>query len=205
MSEPGCVQLTSPVPDESDCSASNPSAILPVAATAVPPSPGAVTVVTTPGVDTVTGCAPLAFTSAEVEVLPDGVVAAGAARTALNVAAPVDAAVPEPAAVCEGSATIEIRAVDERGADGGHDLVIDDTAAAWPASTVAPLAPGLVPHATANTATSASSTAPGKAKRRIRTHRPRLSGYPSRARGLGRPALAPPGGGLSSLRGPPSS
>src|SRR3981189_250574 len=99
MSEPGCVQLTSPVPDESDCSASNPSAILPVAATAVPPSPGAVTVVTEPGVDTVTGCAALAFTSAEVEVLPDDAlplpaVAAGAARTALNVAAPVDAPAP---------------------------------------------------------------------------------------------------------------
>ena len=34
MSDPGCVQLTSPVPDASDCSASNPSAIWPVAATA---------------------------------------------------------------------------------------------------------------------------------------------------------------------------
>ncbi len=39
MSDPGCVQLTSPVPDASDCSASNPSAIRPVAATAAPSPP----------------------------------------------------------------------------------------------------------------------------------------------------------------------
>ncbi len=63
MSEPGWVQLTSPVPDASDCSASNPSAIWPVAATAVPPPPGAATVVTAPGADTVTGG--VAFASAD--------------------------------------------------------------------------------------------------------------------------------------------
>src|ERR1700728_4015660 len=139
MSEPGWVQLTSPVPDASDCSASNPSAILPVAATAVPPSPGVVTVVTAPGVDTVTGCVPLVFAAADVAALPaaevwpaDGALplpAAGAATTALNVAAPADVAAPElAAAACDGSATIEIRAVAEPGADGGQDLVIDVTA-----------------------------------------------------------------------------
>src|SRR5258708_35944243 len=75
MSEPGWVQLTTPVPDASDCSASNPSAILPVAATAVPPPPGAVTAATAPGVDTVTGCVPLVFPAAGVAVF-----AAGAGR-----------------------------------------------------------------------------------------------------------------------------
>ena len=40
MSDPGWLQLTSPVPDASDCSASNPSAIRPVAATAAPVPPG---------------------------------------------------------------------------------------------------------------------------------------------------------------------
>src|SRR6516164_1787277 len=57
MSEPGCVQATTPMPEVSDCSASKPAAIGPVAATAVPPSPaaaGAVTVISAPGADTVT-------------------------------------------------------------------------------------------------------------------------------------------------------
>ena len=56
MSEPGCVQLTTPMPEASDCSASKPSAIWPVAATAVPPklvAVGAVTTVSVPGADTV--------------------------------------------------------------------------------------------------------------------------------------------------------
>src|ERR1700677_3648111 len=60
MSELGCEQLTRPMPDESACSASKPSAIWPVADTAVPsPSlpPGAVTVVAAPGTETVTGAA----------------------------------------------------------------------------------------------------------------------------------------------------
>ncbi len=83
------MQLTSPVPDASDCSASNPSAIWPVAATAVPPPPGAVTVATAPGADTVTGCVPFVLRPAAGA---GGLAAAGAARTALNVAAPVGTA-----------------------------------------------------------------------------------------------------------------
>src|SRR5580693_1483384 len=55
MSEPGCEQLTRPMPDESACSASNPSAIRPVADTELPPPPGAATVVAAPGTATVTG------------------------------------------------------------------------------------------------------------------------------------------------------
>src|SRR5690348_7132318 len=137
MSAPGWVQLTSPVPEASDCSASNPSAIRPVAATAVPPPPGAVTVVTAPVADTVTGAAPFVF--ADGLPLAAGFPAAdGAARTALNMALPVGvpaglaalgfAAEPAPAA-CAGSAIIEIRAAAEPGAGGGQDLVIDVTAA----------------------------------------------------------------------------
>src|SRR5258708_1700941 len=177
MSEPGWVQLTSPVPAASDCSASNPSAILPVAATAVPPPPGAVTAATAPGVDTVTGCVPLVFPAAGVAVF-----AAGAARTALNVAAPVEVPAPDPAvAACEGRATIEIRAAAEPGADGGQDLVIDVTAAIWPDCTVAPPAAGRVTHATANKTAIASSAAPGRARRRIRTRPPPSTAYPTRA------------------------
>src|SRR5580692_5095210 len=58
MSELGCEQLTRPMPDESACSASNPSAIRPVADTDVAapaPPPGAATVVAAPGTATVTG------------------------------------------------------------------------------------------------------------------------------------------------------
>src|SRR5277367_3264050 len=57
MSELGCEQLTRPMPDESACSASNPSAIRPVADTDVPAPapPGAATVVAAPGTATVTG------------------------------------------------------------------------------------------------------------------------------------------------------
>ena len=60
MSELGCEQLTRPMPDESACSASNPSAIWPLADTALPPPlapPGAVTVVGAAGTLTVTGAA----------------------------------------------------------------------------------------------------------------------------------------------------
>ena len=58
MSELGCVQLTGPMPEEVACSASKPSAICPVAASAVPPklsACGAATVACVPGTDTVTG------------------------------------------------------------------------------------------------------------------------------------------------------
>src|SRR6516164_3846010 len=84
MSEPGCVQATTPVPKASNCSASKPAAIGPVAATAVPPSPaaaGAVTVTSAPGVDTVTGGAAAACLPAEG--------AAGTAGTAVSATVPV--------------------------------------------------------------------------------------------------------------------
>src|SRR3984957_15426921 len=63
MSELGCEQVTRPMPDESACSASKPSAIWPVADTAVPPPlpPGAVTVVAAPGTETVTGAVEAVF------------------------------------------------------------------------------------------------------------------------------------------------
>src|SRR5579863_8890770 len=60
ISELGCEQLTRPMPVESACSASNPSAICPVADTDVPapsPPPGAVSVDGAPGTATVTGAA----------------------------------------------------------------------------------------------------------------------------------------------------
>src|SRR5277367_1067814 len=60
MSELGCEQLTRPMPDELACSASNPSAICPVADTDAPAAaspPGAVIVVAAPGTATVTGAA----------------------------------------------------------------------------------------------------------------------------------------------------
>src|SRR6202034_3039775 len=64
MSELGGEQLTRPMPDESACSASKPSAIWPIADTAVPPPsfpPGAVTVVAAPGTETVTGATGAVF------------------------------------------------------------------------------------------------------------------------------------------------
>ncbi len=137
------MQLTSPVPDASACSASNPSAIWPVADTAVPPLPAAVTVATAPGVDTVSGL-PLAGVLA-AEGLPAGVaaappMAAGAARIWLNVAVPVDVAVPAApdltVAACAGTAIIEIWAAAEPGAAGGQDLLMDVTAASWPTGPV---------------------------------------------------------------------
>src|ERR1700761_5737701 len=57
MSEPGWAQLTRPVPVASDCSASKPSAMVPLAATAVPPL-AACTVATVPGTVTATGRLP---------------------------------------------------------------------------------------------------------------------------------------------------
>src|ERR1700689_1585528 len=106
MSELGCEQLTRPMPDESACSASNPSAIRPVADTDVPapsPPPGAATVVAAPGTATVTG-ADAAVPAVEAPVggvllpgvalpLADFVAAgatgaAGAAGTELTVAEP---------------------------------------------------------------------------------------------------------------------
>jgi hypothetical protein len=174
MSDPGCVQLTRPVPDASACSASNPSAIRPVAATAAPPPPGAVTVATVPGAVTVTGRG--AFAGADdlpLAVLPEDVLpplaAAGVARTAVNVAAPLDVADPEltDPALAGGSASIEIRAVPAPGAAGGQDLVTDVTAALWPPCAAALDVPGWVTQAITKTRTSASSTAPGSAKRDV--------------------------------------
>src|SRR6202522_2418157 len=104
MSELGCEQLTRPMPDESACSASNPSAIRPVADTELPPPlapPGAATVVAAPA--TVTGAeaavpaveAPLAAVLLPGVALPlaDFVAtgAAGAAGTELTVAEPAAA------------------------------------------------------------------------------------------------------------------
>src|SRR5690348_3111351 len=77
MSEPGWVQLTRPMPDASDCSASRPSAIWPVAATVEPPVPISVSSATVPGADTVTGPAGLACALAEglpFDLLPFDVV-----------------------------------------------------------------------------------------------------------------------------------
>ena len=92
----------------------------------------------------------------------------GAARTALNVAARRSAGTGPCGGRLHGRATIEIRAAAEPGADGGQDLVIDVTAAIWPDCTVASLAAGRVAHATPKTTAMASSTAPGRARRRIR-------------------------------------
>ncbi len=105
MSELGCEQLTRPIPAEVACSASNPSAIWPVTANAVPaasPSAGAVTVVAAPGSETVTDAAGALLVTDAVPVdvfsadFAAGLMAAGeagAAGTALSVARPVDAAV----------------------------------------------------------------------------------------------------------------
>src|ERR1700677_1813545 len=110
MSELGCEQLTRPMPDEVACSASNPSAIRPVTASAVPaasPADGAVTVVAVPGSETVTGAADALLVTDAVLAgvfLPlAGFVAAGAADaagTALSVAEPAEAAV-EPLAAAD--------------------------------------------------------------------------------------------------------
>src|SRR5215831_8422319 len=81
MSEPGCVQATTPVPEASDCSASKPAALWPVVATAVPPSPaaaGAGTITSAPGADTVTG-----------RVATACLLAGGAAGTAVSATVPV--------------------------------------------------------------------------------------------------------------------
>jgi hypothetical protein len=151
----------------------------------------------------VTGDAPFAFVDGWplAEVLPPPPTAAGAARTELNVAAPAgvaagfavpELAVPELAGIGRaGSAIIEIRAVAEPGAAGGQDLVIDVTAASWPPCALARVVPGCVPQAIANTTASASSTAPGRVRRRIRTLRRRLAGYPNRASGVAGRAWPP--------------
>src|ERR1700722_3576609 len=81
MSELGCEQLTRPRPDESACSASNPSAIFPVADTPGPapaPPPGAATEVAAPGTATATGAAGAVFAveALLLAVVPPGVGAA---------------------------------------------------------------------------------------------------------------------------------
>src|ERR1700722_20779294 len=81
MSEPGWVQLTRPVPDASDCSASNPSAISPVAVTATA-SPVVFTVAGLPGADTTFGVCPGDFWVVPLAVL------VGAMVIELNVAGP---------------------------------------------------------------------------------------------------------------------
>jgi hypothetical protein len=104
----------------------------------VPPLPGAVIVVTAPGVDTVSDRVPCACDVAAADGLAEALpaedvppVPAGVAATALNVAEPSGvAAVPELAGtVCAGTAIAEIRVAAEPGAAGGQDLVIDVTAA----------------------------------------------------------------------------
>src|SRR5580700_1388483 len=127
MSELGCEQLTRPMPAEVACSASNPSAIWPFTANAVPaaaPADGAVTVVAAPGSETVTGAADalLATDAVFVAVFLAALVAAGeaaAAGTALSVAEPADtAAEPLAAAVGGGTAIIEMCVVPSPGAAG---------------------------------------------------------------------------------------
>src|SRR5262249_11524130 len=81
MSEPGCVQATTPMPAVFDCSASKPAAIGPVAASAVPPNPaaaGAVTVTSAPGAAAVPGRVGAAC-----------LLAGGAAGTAVSATVPV--------------------------------------------------------------------------------------------------------------------
>src|SRR5580692_9963263 len=149
MSELGCEQLTRPMPDESACSASNPSAICPVADTELPPPlapPGAATVVAAPGTATVTGAgaavpaveAPLAAVLLPGVALPlaDFVAtgaagAAGAASTELTVAEPAAVlAVVADDDACVGTAIMEMFAAPSPGAGGGHDRVTDVTVAA---------------------------------------------------------------------------
>src|SRR5260370_32251924 len=112
MSELGWVQLTMPMPAASACSASKPSAIWPVAATAVPLCPevpfaaGAVTVVSVLTADTVTGC---------------GADPPGVAETGLSVAEPVPVNPALAAAVAagrDGSAIIAMCAAPLFGAGG---------------------------------------------------------------------------------------
>src|SRR5215468_2483172 len=118
MSEPGCVQATTPMPAASDCSASKPAAIGPVAATTVPPSPaaaGAVTVTSAPGADTVTG-----------RVAAACLLAGGAAGTAVSATVPVpDLTAADP----DGIDTSAMCALPVSGAGGGQDRVTDVTAA----------------------------------------------------------------------------
>src|SRR5215469_121664 len=172
MSELGWVQPTRPMPVASACSASKPSAIWPVAATAVPLCPavpfaaGAVTVVSAFTVDTVTGCGPD----------PPGV-----AATALSVAEPVPVNPALAAAVAawrDGMAIIAMCAAPVFGAGGGQDLVTDVTAAMCGVGcAVACGLRGSVRQATAYTTASTSSTAPKSPNRRITSLRPNPADY----------------------------
>src|ERR1700729_718822 len=134
MSEPGWVQLTPPVPDASDCSASKPSAIRPDAATAVPSPPDTLTVDTVPSAGTDAPVVVFLPALAGADGLPDGEavpdgdavpdgeavplfvlpLAAGAARTGRNVASPAGVAAAaaagaeSPADARGGTATIVI-------------------------------------------------------------------------------------------------
>src|SRR5215469_3797707 len=175
MSELGWVQLTRPMPVASACSASKPSAIWPVAATAVPLCPavpfaaGAVTVVSALTADTVTGCGGC------------GADPPGIAATALSVAepVPVNPALAAAAADCrDGSAIIAMCAAPVFGAGGGQDLVTDVTAAICGVGcAVACGLCGSVRQATAYTTASTSSTAPKSPNRRITSPRPNPADY----------------------------
>src|SRR5215472_13978984 len=100
MSEPGCVQATTPMPAASDCSASKPAAIEPVAA---------------PGVDTVTG-----------RVAAACLLAGGAAGTAVSATVPVpDLTAADP----DGIDMSAMCAWPAFGAGGGQDRVTAVTAA----------------------------------------------------------------------------
>ncbi len=110
----------------------------------------------------------------------------GSARTVLSVALPAGVADEDFAAfVWDGIAIIAMRAVPDAG--GGQDLVTEVTAAACAlVLALVPVPSDRVAQATPATAARASSTAPSRARRRIRTHRPigrlrRASGSACRA------------------------
>src|SRR5579863_902488 len=113
--------------------------------------------------------------------------AAGAATIARNVAAPAD--VPAARAAAEapavgGSAIMVMPPAAVPAASGGQDLAMDPTSALWPPWTATRAGAGWVTRPIRNTASSASSTAPGRAMRRIRTHRSRRCACQLRASGL---------------------
>ena len=197
------------MPAEVACSASNPSAIWPVAANEVPaasPAAGAVTVVASPGAETVTGAVGAVSVAGVVlaGVLPRRGVSwparwrrARRARPGPRSAWPNRSTAPvEPLAdaACDGTAIIEMCVVPAPGAAGGQDLVTDVTAVTWPAAAPDRLDGGFVDQANAATAASAITTAPRRASRRIRTHR--RIGRPTRATGSACRACSPGASGV---------
>ena len=148
MSELGCEQLTRPMPAGVACSASNPSAIWPVTASAVPaasPADGALTVVAVPGSEgnrrgrrgLVAGAVFVAdgvsvADGVFVGVFLAGLAAAGeatAAGTALSTAEPVETRAGPGRRRLDGTAIIEDASSPRPAPPGGQDLVTDVTAA----------------------------------------------------------------------------